>query len=461
MFFVYGLAFFTMGIAAFLQNNDKNSNFPLLKAINYLGLFGIIHGLTEWNIMLRITRMYPEHHFNLLILGTFTNSLSFVFLWIFGVKLLENKGKTKLLLKGLPWLIFAGWLIIFIIAYIRYQTTSLHWILIEDILSRYLLGLPGALISAFALYKNAKHVERLNIYRTSLKLKGMAIAFGLYGILAGVVVKNRDFFPANVINRENFLSIFGFPVELGRAILAIIITVLFLGVVKIFQWETNKKIERLTKHQIISDERKNMGQELHDVVIQNLFATGLQVENVMEMQTNSECIKELQGIKSNLNDTILEVREFIRQVSDSRIQIEDLKLEITKLINNFQKNCNIPIDLQYDVNEVTLGLLSQEKITQIYYIIQEALCNAIKHSQATELTIDISTTLDAVVAKFKDNGCGFDTQQVFGGSHYGLISMRERAMKVNGILDIQSDDKGTLVSITIPWEESQDAEEKY
>ncbi|ABR49370.1 integral membrane sensor signal transduction histidine kinase [Alkaliphilus metalliredigens QYMF] len=459
LFFVYGLAFFSMGIAAFLQNTSEESSFPLLKCIHYLGFFGIIHGITEWIIMLRITNMVPQYQLNLLLLGTFTNALSFAFLWMFGAKLLQKEGKVKLLIEGLPWLLFGLWLMAVIASYMRYQTTSLHWIFIEDTMSRYFIGFPGALISALALYKNAKHMEQLNIVTASLQLKGMAIAFGVYGVLAGVVVKNKQIFPSNIINRENFFNLFGFPVELGRGISAIIITILFVSVIKVFQWEINKKIKRLTKHQIVSDERKKMGQELHDVIIQNLFATGLQVENIIEMEPNSKFIKDLHYIKNNLNVTITHVRQFIEQVASAKIQIEDLKLRLTGLVDNFQRVCNIPIELQYKITEVTLGSLSQEKATQIYYIVQEALSNAIKHSEANRITIDIKTTLNTVGATIKDDGKGFGLQQIPKGGHYGLVSMKERAANVNGLLDIKSNEKGTRVTITIPWEESEDAEE--
>ena len=290
-------------------------------------------------------------------------------------------------------------------------------------------------------------------------LKAMAVAFFLYGILAGVVVKNNRFFPSNIINRENFFNLLGFPVELGRGIAAVVITVLFVSVIKVFQWEINKKIKRLTKHQIVSNERKKMGQELHDVIIQNLFATGMQVEKVIAMEPKAESVEDLYYIKNNLNDTITQVRRFIEQTASAKIQMEDLKLRLRDLVDNFEKVCPIPMELQYHVAEVTLGSLSQEKATQIYYIVQEALSNAIKHSEAHRITVDIKTTLDGVTATIKDNGKGFSVQQIPEGGHYGLISMKERASDVKGHLDIQSNDKGTQISITIPWEESEDAEE--
>ncbi|SES97808.1 Signal transduction histidine kinase [Natronincola peptidivorans] len=461
IFFFYGLAFFTMGIAALLQSTSKDTSFPLLKSIHYLGYFGLVHGITEWIIMARISGMFLQHQSFLLVLGTFTNGLSFAFLWTFGVSLLEKKGRTKRILLGLPWLLFSIWLAAFLVSYAIYDTTYLHWVIVEDIMSRYFIGLPGAFVSAYALKKNADAMRAINLNSVAIKLHGMAFFFALYGLLAGAVVDSRGFFLANYLNKALFLRIFGFPVELGRAASAIGITILFVGVVKIFKWEIDKRIERLTKQQAASQERKKLGQELHDVIIQNLFATGLQVENLMEVETRPKQLENFHYIKANLNEAIMQIREFIGQVSGQSFEIEDLKYNLSKLVKNFKKTCAIPINLSFHVPEITLGSLSQEKITEIYYILQEALCNAIKHSQATHLTIEIKTTVNTIIATVKDNGIGFDQHQVPEGHHYGLITMRERASKINGQFIIKSSSKGTLVSVIIPWEESEDAKEKH
>lgn len=450
-----------MGIVALLQNTSEESSFPLLKSIHYLGYFGIIHGITEWIIMIRFTRIYSQYNNNLLVLGTFTNGLSFIFLWIFGAKLLQKKGKVKILIKGLPWFLFGMWFVGFFISYSIYQTTSLHWIFVEDIMSRYFIGLPAALISAFALNKNAKAMENLKLNSVAMKLNGMALLFGLYAFFAGAIVDNKSFFPSNILNKIFFLRTFGFPVELGRAFAAVGITILFVGVIKIFKWEIDKKIERLSKQQIISQERRKLGQELHDVIIQNLFATGLHVENLIEIETRPEHRENLDYIKTNLNEAITQIRQFIGKVSSDAVEIEDLKLKLTKLINNFENTCNIPIELRYNVPEITLGSLSHEKITEMYYIIQEALSNAIKHANANQITVDIRTTLNTVVAVVKDNGTGFNEEKVPNRNHYGLISMKERALRINGLLGIESNEKGTMISVTIPWEESENAEEKH
>ena len=201
IFFIYGLAFFSMGISALQQNVPKSSNFLLLKSIKHLGVFGLIHGMTEWVIMIRLANILPDYKVELVILATFINALSFTFLWSFGVKLLDYKGKIKLFYKSIPWIVFGFWVIIFLFSYQISRLEFFEWLFIEDTMSRYLIGLPGGLITAFALNKYANEMKSFKLKSIVIKLKGMAVLFATYSFLAGVIVNYSEFVPASIINK--------------------------------------------------------------------------------------------------------------------------------------------------------------------------------------------------------------------------------------------------------------------
>jgi len=84
------------------------------------------------------------------------------------------------------------------------------------------------LITSYALYKNARALNLLNYKKIASRLKGISYLFLLYGILSGLIVDEREFFPANILNRQMFMNIFKFPVEVGRTVTAISITILFI-----------------------------------------------------------------------------------------------------------------------------------------------------------------------------------------------------------------------------------------
>jgi len=251
-----------------------------------------------------------------------------------------------------------------------------------------------------------------------------------------------------------FMHIFKFPVELGRTITAIGITILFIGVIDIFKLETKQKIARLSRKHAASQERRKLGIELHDVIIQNLFAAGLSVEGLIDNMDDTENIESLLYIKDSLNQTISQVREFIRKGSSQNMDMEDLNVKLQELVQQFNKNGKIIINYSYKVSDIYIGCISSQKLTQIYYIIQEALSNAIKHSDATTIKIKVNSSIESIQASIIDNGKGFDySVEVLKENHYGLLSMNDRASSVNGLLNINSSNKGTHGIISIPWEE--------
>lgn len=442
-----------MGISALQQKVPKESSFPLLKSIKYLGYFGLVHGITEWVVMIRLGNFLPAYNREILTLATLINALSFAFLWTFGVMLSEYKSRFHTLLKALPWISFSLWLVGFLFSYRYSNQNYFNWLFIEDTISRYFIGLPGGLMTAYALNKNAEKIMELKLKAIAIKLKGLSLFVAAYSIFAGVIVNESNFFPANIINKRLFYQVFHFPVELGRTITAVGITVLFISAIDIFRWETNQKIAILSREKLMSQERRKLGRELHDGIIQNLFATGLQIENLLEQEEDVEKQMNLISIKENLNDTITQVRGFIQKVSTQSITPEELKDKLSILIEGFTKTCDVAIEFHYNISDLTLGFLSQEKLTHIYYIVQEAISNAVKHAEASKLIITVDTDLKSVIARISDNGKGFDMIKPLENNRYGIISMQERAASVKGILLIHSNEKGTSISVSIPWEE--------
>jgi signal transduction histidine kinase len=111
------------------------------------------------------------------------------------------------------------------------------------------------------------------------------------------------------------------------------------------------------------------------------------------------------------------------------------------------------IILDYQIPDITLRYLSSDKLTQIYYIIQEAISNSVKHSKSSAINITISYDVMSVVAEVKDNGEGFDIKLYRNKKKFGLSSMQERTASIGGMLNIDSSPNGTTVTLIVPWEE--------
>ncbi|QUH24629.1 sensor histidine kinase [Serpentinicella alkaliphila] len=450
IFFIYGLAFFSMGISALQQNATTGSKLNIAIHIKYLGCFGVIHGIMEWVVMIRIALMDTTGRLYLLILAIFLNAISFVFLLIFGIKLIESRGKYYRIFEKIPYILLALWIVAFIATFTTSKNNFIYYLIIDDIAARYFIGFPGGMVTAWALVRNARELLNLPIKNVVRKYYALAIPFATYGVLAGLVVEKRSFFPANIINKELFKSLFGFPVELGRALSALAITILFISIIDLIKWESNEIMTKLSKQNIISDERKKLGQELHDVVIQNLFATGLHIENIIESVEVEQQVKDLLLVKENLNYTIEQVRGFIKEFSSKSDSIEGLYIKLQDMIVKYESITGISIKLNFEISDIIINDISALKLTQLYYIVQEAVSNSIKHSDASIIEISITPKAKQIIALIKDNGKGFDVDKVFSENCYGLITMKERAISISSKLIINSSSRGTEVILNIP-----------
>ena len=196
---------------------------------------------------------------------------------------------------------------------------------------------------------------------------------------------------------------------------------------------------------------------MHDRVIQDLFASGLALESIIEDKDGTEK-ESLIYVKSTLNNVIGEIRGFISKSSLEKLEINDFKIKIAGLIEKMSNISDIEIKLNYKVSEATIGNLSSNTLEQIYYIIQEAICNSIKHSRGSRICVKIQSTLEELVVIVKDDGIGLNNNNIRKEGHCGILSMNERATSINGVLSIDGKRNGATVCLIVPWEDIKDDE---
>jgi signal transduction histidine kinase len=97
------------------------------------------------------------------------------------------------------------------------------------------------------------------------------------------------------------------------------------------------------------------------------------------------------------------------------------------------------------------GALNEESEIAAYRILQEALSNVIRHSQATRATVFLRRSADGIVVTIEDNGVGFVTEETLRSPRsLGLFGMQERASYLGGHVEIRSGQTGTTVEVEIP-----------
>jgi signal transduction histidine kinase len=234
VWFVYGLAFFTLGLVI-LVYPKKDSRFDLARHIWMIGVFGIVHGLNEWlNMFLEIGGPLPLRlmdHVRVLTL-----SGSFFFLVQFGVTMLSAHARRRRWLQGLALLPATAWLIIVLTG------DPSRRLLLGDIWCRYLLCAPGGVLTAWVLFCQSSDFRTTIRRSVGRNLAVAAVTFLAYAVLAGLFVKKADFFPATILNYETFMRRTGLPVQVFRASFAIIAAWTLIRVLDVFRLEAQETL---------------------------------------------------------------------------------------------------------------------------------------------------------------------------------------------------------------------------
>lgn len=234
IYFFYGLAFFIFGFSI-LHYPMENSIFKFTRELKYLGVFGILHGTSEWLVMFRsIGGKETEELFY--ITSLITMSLSYAILFYFSLRVIWNKKYSIITLA----LITLG-LVVLLVGFHNFTLDNIN------ILVRYFLGIPGIFMSAYIFFHPIYLVQG-SVYASMKRCAYiLASTFFLYGIFAGIIVPTGTFFPSSAINGESFKAFTSLPVELFRALCAIVAGYAITQILRVFKHQTDFHLLRLSK----------------------------------------------------------------------------------------------------------------------------------------------------------------------------------------------------------------------
>ena len=196
------------------------------------------------------------------------------------------------------------------------------------------------------------------------------------------------------------------------------------------------------------DERRAISRELHDQIGQALTAIKVNLgtaEQKMPLMP-PEVQERLRESKQLAEQTIQEVRDLSRLLRPTMLDDLGLVPALEWYARSSSRRYKVPVHLQIDSK---LGRLPEEWETCLYRSIQEALNNALRHAEATEVSIRIEQSNGQLMLTIEDNGRGLEANSQTGG--LGLIGMIERARELGGRLVVESNGKeGTKIRITLP-----------
>ena len=205
------------------------------------------------------------------------------------------------------------------------------------------------------------------------------------------------------------------------------------------------QLERLA----VLEERTRIGMDLHDGVIQSIYAVGLTLESTRLAlpEGADEAATLLDTAIGGLNDAIRDIRNFILDLRPRRFA-GDVQQGMAQLAREFQANTMVPVSMsipeRLDDLPLPLG-------RAIFLTTQEALANIARHARAKRVDIALYCSPSRLTLKVQDDGRGFDTQNQALRLGHGLANMQARAESLGGIFDIRSNpDAGTTITLDLP-----------
>lgn len=460
--FVHGQVFLVLGIIMWTQWRQR-SQLELARALPWLAAFGVFEAVATWgNIFIPIQKQLLSSNTIefLLILQLVVYLLTYCALMGFGLKLNESVVPSRLVWAMPVILGCVGVVVLLLQLLTGKQPMSVGNIIIE-VLFRYIVAFPAALLVAAGLRQQAAHLlGPLNLQPIYNSLRVAGFAFLFYAVVEGVLAPSVDGFPSIWLSDRLFFDLLGIPIGVFRAITGVVISWFFIRALDVFRIEADRLSKNLEHQQSLVDERERISRDLHDGTIQSIYAVGLMLQgidgNIQNAAKHAEphladlrrnlnlAHTQMQTVFTMINRAIQDVRSYIYDLR-SQSADEDLARGLIEIVSEFRMRTGMTTE--WRTEGTPEWTLTPDRRLHVYQIMREALSNAMRHAQATQINIDLfyGNIIQLVIS---DNGNGKLPQRSVLGR--GLNNMRERAKLINGDLNIQANPgSGTKIVLTI------------
>ncbi len=213
----------------------------------------------------------------------------------------------------------------------------------------------------------------------------------------------------------------------------------------------NARLHSNARRLAILEERDRIGMDLHDGIIQSIYGVGLSLEGVQHILDKDPQAAQgrINQAIDGLNQAIRDIRAYILDLRPRQLGNEGLLNGVKRLIAEYRANTFSEVNLTEP--DTDLKDLPYTQSLVLFHICQEALANAAKHAKAKKVQVAVWTTPDRVLLEIRDDGKGFDVDQMQASIGHGLANMQTRAHTVGGDVDISSaPNEGTTVLVWTP-----------
>ncbi len=220
----------------------------------------------------------------------------------------------------------------------------------------------------------------------------------------------------------------------------------------------NARLHDQVQRLAVVEERERIGRDLHDGVIQSIYAVGLSLEDVPDLMVEepAEASRRVERAIESLDQTIRDIRNFIFGLRPQLLDGVELVEGLAALADEFRVNTMVDVELRAG-REVDAVPLSPERTLEVLSVVREALSNIARHARATRAEVLVASAAggEGISVTVSDNGIGFDPDKPRGLGHLGLANMEARMSVIGGRLAVESSaDRGTRIIASVPRDPS-------
>jgi signal transduction histidine kinase len=211
--------------------------------------------------------------------------------------------------------------------------------------------------------------------------------------------------------------------------------------------------EREQEVQLLLDAREALARDLHDEVIQRLYAIGLNLTAWRRRhgEVGSPIASRFGEVIFDVDQVIQQVRRYLDGSPQSPIAGKDLCTHVQALIGSMTKDTAIASAVTID--QATASQLGPAQVPHVLAIIREAVSNTLQHAAAGRVAVRLQQEDESALLTIEDNGHGFDPAHTSAGRGRGLVNLRARAGIVKGCATVSSRvGRGTRIRVQIPLE---------
>lgn len=437
---VYGQAFFVLGLAVALQWR-RESRLELARSVPFLAAFGLSQAFAIWGdifIPIQGTLLPPEQIALLQVAQVLLTLVGFVWLLHYALRLNWDSPWTP----RLPWLVALVGGLVVVAAFLNGTDPVLIRLRFEQV-ARPTLVFTASMLAAWGMRNSAGQIEAMGLPPHIVGwIRVGGFSFGAYALFGGLLVP----FTEQQVGVTG-LAFLGIPIAVPRLLAVAVLAWAMIHALTIFRFELQSSMEEMGRLRALASDRQRIGRELHDGTIQAIYGAGLMVENAMSsMRHNPASAEEmLRASMSLLNDTITDVRRYIFELKDSEGQLAET---LGLLVQELQEQSGREIEYRLE------GLIPRyraEVSSHLLQLAREAMVNALKHSQGSEIVLSLRGEADALILTVTDNGRGLPPGGAYRPEGQGVPNMRARAALLGGTLRIGNrPGEGMMVEVVLP-----------